>query len=951
MIPEIAFLEPADRSRDLRAPLRFATKKGQIMKAIPSLRILFGILCWSGFFFCSTAGATMYYVCPSGDDDNPGTREAPWRSATHAGERAAAGDTVWFLPGNYSDPLIPANSGTADAPIVFASKVSRQARLIGHNEGDLLAGEGGRVFLKEVAHVVLRGFQIVDTAGDSSAGGWLVADGVENVTVEDCRFFGGHRWYHFNIQNSGHIRILDSEFARSPESDDMRGCGDMWRIRNVRHMIVEGNSFSKALHTLVGFIDCEDIVIRGNVFHAGWARNLSTTGGRRILVENNIFTNSYNGSRSAGSMNQHIGNLVIQRHNQVFRNFGIPVVVTTRPPGNHTVQNRFYNNVFYGNAGWGLVVEGHRGNLRDMVLKNNIFAFNDPHTSGTQVFLTGGGSESVRFRANNFYSGAANNPELLLYATNPVGLAQVQDESSPAASSTALPAWMLETERIVGEWTADDNRDALVVASEPIPHALSYARDTGSGDRLPVRRIRAFLPPENTGMEIDDRIYAGTAKNVARVVKVDVESSELVLDRELTWERGAPVARLASPAEIDIFRGNFEEDPHFEAATDFNFALAENSPLRERGAWLTRTRGSGKGRELPVEDVSWFYDGFGITGETGDRIAVGESANRASIVAIRYEERILVLDRGLEWEAGDPVSFPWAGKGPSLGAFEYSEEARSNVRIVAENGVVRPGETVNLRAVARGLEPPLKYEWQLGDGTRAMGEMVSHRYDEADDYGIRVRVTDGQGRRAIGVGYVLVEEAKEKPDVLLHTTFDADDPDWWIHWQFYRGRIHAGYAGYERVLDEETGRGYHHNFPLNDNRPIPAFLFPRQWEVDRHPKVRICYRIAPGSPVAIFVRPFPSAHDARVFIREEQDFRQDSRRFYFAGTRAEPRGEQKLIDDGEWHEIAFDVREVREEFPDVNVLQALEIGDLDIDGGTTVGPGDEFWLDEIYIGK
>ncbi|MGM0493307.1 MAG: hypothetical protein ACQER1_10185, partial [Armatimonadota bacterium] len=150
--------------------------------------------------------------------------------------------------------------------------------------------------------------------------------------------------------------------------------------------------------------------------------------------------------------------------------------------------------------------------------------------------------------------------------------------------------------------------------------------------------------------------------------------------------------------------------------------------------------------------------------------------------------------------------------------------------------------------------------------------------------------------------------------------------------------------------------------------PLPAFVHPRGWDIDKYPTVRIRYMIRSGTPVAVFVLPFPSAWHSLW----DMDAAQDSRRFYLAGTpnaaerepapdgAEEPRGRgvlpdgpfpQELIADGEWHEISFDVREIRSRHREVQVLQALHIGDLEVDGGARVGPSDQFALDEVYIGN
>lgn len=764
------------------------------------------------------SASPLYFVSEDGDDENPGTRDEPWATPGHAGRMAGAGDTVVFLPGDYAGRLVPKNSGTADAPIVFRAAERRTARLVGTAEGSWERGETPRVFLGDVAHIELNGFHIEDTGN----GGWLKTDRASHLAIVDCRFQGGTRWAAFWIEESEDVRVVDNDFSRRDFS------GDMGRVAASKRLLFEGNSFSRALHSLVMLHlpagGSSRIVVRGNVFHSGWSRNLENVGHPHVLVENNIFTNAYNGGRSAGSVNQFTGSRVIVRFNRIFRNFGAPWQVNSSTARDNE-HMRFYHNVFSGNHGPGLIIQGERSNFVDFILKNSIFADNDPYGSRTQVAISGGGPESVRVTGNAFSAGESGASSLLLVGHEPLSLDAAQ-------------------------------------------------------------------------------------------------------------------------ADPGIFVGNVETEPGFRDAGNFDFSLAEGSPMREAAAPLTRTREGGSGRDLPVDDISYFYDGYGIEGERGDLIAVGAPSNRARVVGIDYGERLLLLDRELSWEGTAPVGFPWSGAGPDLGVYEHGEAVRPSVQVVVDDAFPDPGQAVELRAVTRGIEEPVAYEWHLGDDTRTEGERVRHRFVPGYDYGIRVRVTDANGVTYTGVGYVNVEPPQDD-EVLIHTTFDADDKDWWVHWQFYRGRRGTGYARYTHHLNEDTGKGYHRIAAQGGNGPIPAIIHPRNWDIGKYPTVRMRYRIRPGTPVAIFVSPYPSAYD----IKDPWDFRIDRRRHYLAGTETEPRGDRVLIDDGEWHDITLDVSGIADSFPGVQTIQSLHMGDLEDYGGAVVGPDDVFWLDEIYIGK
>lgn len=877
----------------------------------------------------------VYYVSPTGSDTNPGTRELPWRSPEYAGERAEAGDTVIFLAGEYSGRLVPRNSGTAQAPIVFRAEQRRMARLIGHAEGTWTTGESGvqalaggrRIEVAGLSHIEIRGFEVRDTSEDKQEGGWARIADSSHVTIADCGFSGGYLYICFLVEDSEQIRILDNDMARGTEASDI------WSIRNSRRVLMEGNSFSRTGHATGAVRDAREVVIRGNAFHAGWARNFSIgpLGCSQILVEGNVLANQFNGGRAAGPVNQILGERLILRFNTTFDACGLAWTFGGYSKTPHT-HNRTYHNVFHGNHGVALAAGTAYGNFRDLILQNNVFDRNDPFGSGTQFSLTGGDASSVRLLHNVLYSGREDAGALILYDRTPLSLNRARSGD---------------------RWARE--------AVQPVTHTTA----AGEGRALPVASSVAFA---RLNAEADGRIMVrvGDEEALAGVTGVSADGRDLALDREIAWEADAPVIILPVP-DSAIFSGNIEADPRFAEPAARDFSPADDSPLIDAGAPLTVTRAVGSGHLLPVEDVYPFYDGYGIEGEAGDLIAVGTPERRARVVNADPEARVLRLDRALRWDAGEPVSFPWEGSGPDVGLFEHGGNGRASVQVVADRVYVRPGDAVTLRAVTRGMTEPCRYEWHLGDGTLSQEQTVTHRYTEARDYGVRVRVTDAEGERRIGVGYVKAEPPPSD-DVLIHSTFDADDPDWFVYWQFYRGRRSTGNASYRRILDEETGDGYVRVYPRDDPAPLPAFIHPRGWDIDRYPLVRIRYRIRNGTPIAMFVRPFPSAY----YTLWDVDSSQDSRRYYFAGTpnvlarapltggddEARPRGPlprepfpRELIADGQWHEITFDVRDIRTKHPDVQVLQALHIGDLEVDGGARVGPRDEFALDEVYIGK
>ncbi|VGO15128.1 Keratan-sulfate endo-1,4-beta-galactosidase [Pontiella desulfatans] len=70
---------------------------------------------------CLPVFGAVYYVSPTGDDNNFGTITEPWRTIQNAADWMVAGDTCMIRGGTYRETVIPASSGTAGNPITYAA--------------------------------------------------------------------------------------------------------------------------------------------------------------------------------------------------------------------------------------------------------------------------------------------------------------------------------------------------------------------------------------------------------------------------------------------------------------------------------------------------------------------------------------------------------------------------------------------------------------------------------------------------------------------------------------------------------------------------------------------------------------------------------------------------------------------------------------------------------------
>lgn len=136
-----------------------------------------------------------------------------------------------------------------------------------------------------------------------------------------------------------------------------------------------------------------------------------------------------------------------------------------------------------------------------------------------------------------------------------------------------------------------------------------------------------------------------------------------------------------------VFLNSLEVNPQFVNAVGGDFHLQSTSPLIDAGDFLAKTvEAQTDSTSMRVDDAAYFYDGYGITGETGDLIQLQGGTTTVRIVRVDYTTNTLTLDRPLSWTAGQGVTLQFGGSAPDIGAFETNSST-----------VTRPSNPTNLR--------------------------------------------------------------------------------------------------------------------------------------------------------------------------------------------------------------------------------------------------------------
>lgn len=249
------------------------------------------VSCWAGLGIAAliaasswapqTAAALDLYVSPTGDDDNPGTSAAPFKTILAASRVAIPGTTVRVIPGIYAGGFTTMANGRASNPIHYVSQPSWAARIVPAEDSphDMAWENRG-------AHVVIDGFDV---------------DGSE--------YRSGKPW-RFGIYTAGSHSVIENNRVRhiawnAPcggrggagiAGDSYYGGTDIDLVANIVHHV--GPASCRYIHGI--YQTAPGKVVNNLVYRiAGWGIHLWHDA-NHVTVANNTIFNSAGGGLLVG---------------------------------------------------------------------------------------------------------------------------------------------------------------------------------------------------------------------------------------------------------------------------------------------------------------------------------------------------------------------------------------------------------------------------------------------------------------------------------------------------------------------------------------------------------------------------------------------------------------------------------------------------------------------------
>jgi hypothetical protein len=610
-----------------------------------------------------------YYVRQTGNDQNAGTRTAPWQTIGKANRTLGAGDTVIVGEGTYHEQIIPENEGGVGKPIVYFAAPG-EAVVVDGVRGDLVVVRFGSNFTLEGFTIKNQSF--LDFPGRVEY--WVQLYG-SNIILRRCR-----------IVADGDA--VDNMYVKKAAS---RGVVVEGRGVTIEHCYVRGQKMGIVLAGNTPRFN----VLRYDTLHAHGASNLDIGSApdnsseiQGTLVEYCVMDTSFEEDNIQFEPNYSDRSRPYNRGTIVRNNrFGNAAENCIDLKGTELVV--IDGNLLYSSRGdndgpldgpddlGGSAIELGTGDItREVIVRRNIIW--DNHTGATFY-------EGFHVYNNNFLN-------------NRRSYRGPNTTSSEDPSFSALLAWNIPVSR-----RAFVNN---IVVDQPNSGVFYWKMDYGDN------------------VQLNSNLYGEVAGPVKFYHRMN---DQMVMTAGLrSWQQN-----LASYSGYAYMIGkdskSIEGDPKFVNVPRFpvgfdpgmDFRLAEGSLAIDAGQPVAEATNDGVNSiALSVDDPYFFCDGFGITG--GDSIRIG-SAPAVPIQSINYATGSITLAEPRTWGKGSGVHLRFSGAAPDIGAVEREQTSVDTTGKTLEAPTLEyPGEGMVLDPAGvgirwQGIPSAIRYHLQLSE--------------------------------------------------------------------------------------------------------------------------------------------------------------------------------------------------------------------------------------------
>ena len=592
----------------------FNTRTSRLTKYV--LVLLFGL------FALSTAEAQNYYVAADGNNNNPGTKEKPWKTITKAASTVQAGATVFIRKGTYHENIEPARSGTASKKITYTNYQNETVKVVGNSAKE-------PVVKIRKSHIVIKGLTLYHEKLPNCKGYgdcWNYQSNVIEIRYKDA--------HHNEILNNKIISpyplvALDSEnyiketgvsVAAGANYNLIQG-NEIRKMSKIGIALGKGAKFTKIINNTI-------VDIYQDCIHYGSGKGIISG----TLIEGNILAGSV---RSDG----------IQCNSDIDENRGIII----------------RNNIMYNNAENNIDLKGTKYII---IEGNTLYSGEGDNDGGCKPHSGGGDSNHDRGGGTGGIGHGGSTKSYEVIIRNNI----IYDNNSGLLLRNKSRGWMVYNNTI-----ANNSRDYNGPNSDYTWTRKPIFTGIRGGSPQKNHVIKNNIIGDNPQTEMDApgsmncdyNLYFNTYKAITFAHFKGNHDWDLINFNQ--WKNiingDQHSLTTTNPQFVNVPsrpNGNHSK---------YNFSLQSNSPAIDKGNFLTTTSSGGSGKQIKVKDARFFYNGFGVT--QGDLVQFEGQTQTARVTQVNYNTNTITVDKSLTWTSGQGISLPYSGSSPDIGAFEY----------------------------------------------------------------------------------------------------------------------------------------------------------------------------------------------------------------------------------------------------------------------------------------
>jgi len=529
------------------------------------------------FFLWGVVGEVWsadYHISEKGNDDNVGSEEFPWRTISKANASLKPGDSVLIMNGNYNQQIRPLTSGLQDKYITYKPYPGHLPIISNVSADDRTA-----IILDEVSYIIVEGLTISGQQmwPNSNLNHWVKLYNSNYNIFKNNIFKYANGWHGFKLDGtSHHNQVLENRMDALGTIDDGTTkhvkTGDILIIKSAaKYNLVANNEMSRGGHNILR-VDGSYNVISGNLFDNDWGGGLgyrsvvltsSSSSAGRNLFEKNLIVNA-SGSKSSPDSGgiMYSSSMKVEGSNQIVRNNflvqsiqeGIKSEARDGIP--YVLNNRIYNNVFYGNGGpaWRTTFYTAGTSIDGNIFKNNIVynhrqqPQNNNYDVGIGVAISKSGSQinGNQIVSNSFFKNTSGDTMFYIEGIGRKSLSWFEQNYPSNISGN----YQLSPEFILSNPINPDDFK-LKLGSNLIDKGsfLTKTQDSGTGTVVAVVDSNYFT----NGFNIieGDLIQVGN-NSEAKILKVDYSNNKITLDSTISWSIGDGVSLRYAGSAPDI---------------------------------------------------------------------------------------------------------------------------------------------------------------------------------------------------------------------------------------------------------------------------------------------------------------------------------------------------------------------------------------------------------------